>query len=42
MGETDDEGRSMPYAAEIFIRLSALFLNCREEWGSVTVFEKSR
>ncbi len=22
----------MPYAAEIFIRFSALILNCREEW----------
>src|SRR5215470_6786085 len=28
----DEEGHSMPYAAEIFIRFSTPILNCREEW----------
>jgi len=28
----DDEGHSISYAAEIFIRFSAPILNCHEEW----------
>ncbi len=31
----------MPYAAEIFVRFSALILNCREEWDSVTIRGKT-